>query len=173
MTTKINGFSLLQLTLCICIIGFLAVQNAGSFTVAIKRYSLRGAIQSVFFTMQLSRSQAIVQQQIVVVDIHEGEQWCIGLTNKADCDCQIASSCTINDLEQKVDYQDFQFIELEKSTFKHDNQTRFNPPRGLTTGYAGSLTFTDGSHRLKLILSNVGRVRICTLTPPFSPYKRC
>lgn len=173
MTRAIRGFSLVQLCIAVGIISIVAVQSAGSFTPAIQRYSLKGAVQAVYFAMQYARSHSVIEQRSILVDIQSGDDWCIGLTDQGDCNCGVSASCTVNSVEYVASYQSFQFVSLDKSTFQNLNQTQFTPPRGLSTGFAGSLTFSAGAQSLKLLVSNAGRVRICSLTPPHSPYKAC
>lgn len=173
MKNNVCGFSLVQLLIVIAIVAIVASQSLGSFATVLKTYHLKGAIQSVYFLMQSARHHAVAKQQNMVVDISTGPQWCMGITDQADCDCLIANSCTVDGVEKVIAHHQFRFTDVTASTFTHDNQARFAPPRGLAEGYAGAVTLTNSLQIFKVILSNTGRVRICTLTSPVHPYSTC
>ncbi|OFI32816.1 hypothetical protein BFC17_05030 [Alteromonas lipolytica] len=151
----------------------MASQSLSNFQSLLASFYLRGALQAVYFQLQQARHQAITRQQPITVDFSPGSMWCIGMTDQMDCNCQQANSCLVNGLESVVSYQQFRFTELNALTFANNQQTRFSGHRGFAVGYAGSLTFTNSSQDFKVIVSNTGRVRICTLTPPVHPYKAC
>lgn len=168
-----QGFSLTQLLIVIAVVAIIASQSLNSFSSLMKTLELKGLIQSVYFQLQSARSHTVATQQPIVVDITSGPQWCIGLTDLADCDCQTIGSCTLDDVEKVISYKDFRNAQLSASSFANNNQTRFLPPRGLSQGYAGTFTLSNGQEDYKVIVSNTGRVRVCTLTLPVHPYKQC
>ena len=76
-------------------------------------------------------------------------------------------------MEYKVDFVDYRFVHIEKVTFGVNSVAVFDANRGLAIGHAGSIIFTDGVNNLKLILSNMGRVRICAVGSIVGGYKTC
>ncbi|MDC8832740.1 GspH/FimT family pseudopilin [Alteromonas gilva] len=169
-----GGFTLIQLLIAITVVTVIASQGTAGFRSLLNSHYLKGAIQAAYFSFQFARSHAVMQQHNIVVDIHPGNQWCIGTTDTTDCDCRVASSCTIMGVESVVRWREFRFTSITASTFtNYDNQSRFTPPRGLAGGYAGSLTLSNDTEQYKLIVSNTGRVRVCTLTPPTGHYPHC
>ena len=173
MNRLIGGFSLVQLLLVLIVIVILAGHSMGSYTTQLQTAHLKGALQSIYFEFQQARRHSVAQRQSVLVDVHNGTQWCIGFTDKSDCDCQIEASCTVMGIEKVLSHQQFPFSRISASTFAHDNQSRFSTPRGFAEGYAGSLTLSGTQQAFKVIISNLGRARICTLSPPAEPYKPC
>ncbi|MEC9262425.1 MAG: GspH/FimT family protein, partial [Pseudomonadota bacterium] len=131
------------------------------------------AVQLVYFQIQAARHQAVTKQQDIQLDIVDGQYWCIGITDQATCDCQSPQSCTIDGVEKVTSYDEFRYTQMAASTFAHNNQSRFSPPRGLAQGYAGSVTLTNTEQDFKVIVSNSGRVRICALAQAIPPYPRC
>ncbi|MAJ68507.1 MAG: hypothetical protein CBB67_010760 [Alteromonadaceae bacterium TMED7] len=173
MTAREHGFSLVQLLIIVAIVAIIASQSVQSFSTMLKAIELKGAVQLVYFQIQAARHQAIAKQQDIQLDIVDGQYWCIGITDQATCNCQSSQSCTIDGVEKVTSYDEFRFVQLAASTFAHNNQSRFSPPRGLAQGYAGSVTLTNAEQDFKVIVSNTGRVRICALNQAISHYPKC
>ena len=173
MTARAHGFSLIQLLIIVAIVAIIASQSLQSFSTMLKAIELKGAVQLVYFQIQAARHQAIAKQQDIQLDIVDGQYWCIGITDQATCDCQSPQSCTIDGVEKVTSYDEFRYTQMAASTFAHNNQSRFSPPRGLAQGYAGSVTLTNTEQDFKVIVSNTGRVRICALSQAIPPYPKC
>ena len=173
MTAREHGFSLVQLLIIVAIVAIIASQSVQSFSTMLKAIELKGAVQLVYFQIQAARHQAIAKQQDIQLDIVDGQYWCIGITDQATCNCQSSQSCTIDGVEKVTSYDEFRFVQLAASTFAHNNQSRFSPPRGLAQGYAGSVTLTNAEQDFKVIVSNTGRGRICALNQAISHYPKC
>lgn len=173
MTARAHGFSLIQLLIIVAIVAIIASQSLQSFSTMLKAIELKGAVQLVYFQIQAARHQAVAKQQDIQLDIVDGQYWCIGITDQATCDCQSPQSCTIDGVEKVTSYDEFRYTQMGASTFAHNNQSRFSPPRGLAQGYAGSVTLTNTEQDFKVIVSNTGRVRICALSQAIPPYPKC
>ena len=173
MTARAHGFSLIQLLIIVAITAIIASQSLQSFSTMLKAIELKGAVQLVYFQIQAARHQAVAKQQDIQLDIVDGQYWCIGITDQATCDCQSPQSCTIDGVEKVTSYDEFRYTQMAASTFAHNNQSRFSPPRGLAQGYAGSVTLTNTEQDFKVIVSNTGRVRICALSQAIPPYPKC
>ena len=173
MTARAHGFSLIQLLIIVAIVAIIASQSLQSFSTMLKAIELKGVVQLVYFQIQAARHQAVAKQQDIQLDIVDGQYWCIGITDQATCDCQSPQSCTIDGVEKVTSYDEFRYTQMAASTFAHNNQSRFSPPRGLAQGYAGSVTLTNTEQDFKVIVSNTGRVRICALSQAIPPYPKC
>ena len=173
MSARAHGFSLIQLLIIVAITAIIASQSVQSFSSILKAIELKGAVQLVYFQIQAARHQAVATQQDIQLDIVDGQHWCIGITDQTTCDCQSPQSCTVDGVEKVTSFDEFRFVELAASTFANNNQSRFSPPRGLAQGYAGSVTLTNAEQDFKVIVSNTGRVRICSLTQAIPPYPEC
>jgi prepilin peptidase dependent protein A/type IV fimbrial biogenesis protein FimT len=134
---------------------------------------LKAAAQSSYFAFQQARVSAITKNIDVTVAIRSDESWCAALSDSGVCDCAISYECTLDGVEYKVDSADYRFVSISKVTFGADNIAVFDANRGLAIGHAGSVIFTDGDKQLKLILSNMGRVRICGVDSSIGGYEAC
>jgi len=170
---KCTGLTLLELLFTIAIIALVTSLAAPLVTSMQKNLQLKGAIQTGYFALQQARSSAISKGMSVSMVFQSGKYWCAALSDSGLCDCSKFNDCTIDGVEQKITNTDFNLISMRDLKFGKDSVAIFDGLRGLAVGHAGSLVFTDGSQRLKLILSNMGRVRICALGVATGGYQLC
>jgi prepilin peptidase dependent protein A/type IV fimbrial biogenesis protein FimT len=169
----IMGLTLLELLITISILVLLVTLGAPAITSIQKNMQLRGAAQSSYFAFQQARASAITKSVDVTIAFQAGENWCAALSDTGVCNCAIASECTLDGVEYRVDARDFRFVNLDNVTFGADSIAVFDGNRGLSIGHAGSLIFSDGNRQLKLILSNMGRVRICAIDSSLGGFDPC
>jgi len=167
------GLTLLELLITISILVLLVTLGSPAINSIQKNMQLKGAAQSSYFAFQQARMAAITKNLDVTVAIRSGEKWCAALSDSGVCNCAIAYECTLDGVEYKVDFVDYHFVSIDKVTFGADNVAVFDSNRGLAIGHAGSIVFTDGDKQLKLILSNMGRVRICAVDSSLGGYEAC
>jgi prepilin peptidase dependent protein A/type IV fimbrial biogenesis protein FimT len=170
---NLSGLTLLELLITISILVLVVSLGSPAINSIQKNMQLKGAAESSYFAFQQARFAAITQSTDVTVAIHPGENWCAALSDSGVCDCTISNECTINGVEYKVNFSDYRFVSIENVTFGADNIAVFDANRGLAIGHAGSVVFTDGNKQLKLILSNMGRVRICSSDSNIGGYDPC
>ncbi len=167
------GRSLIELLICLTVLSILLVKGVSSYASMQKRQHLIGAAQDSYFFLQRARSESIRNNRTIYVVIQPLGASCLGLSEQPGCQCNTSQSCVIDQQQNVLYYSAYPSVTLTKVSFGNPPQSRFLPPRGMATGFAGSLQLTNGEHTLKVLLSNMGRVRICTTTPPFSPFKSC
>lgn len=170
---KQQGFSLLELMITIAILAIVVRMGAPAILSAQKNLVLKGAVESSYFSLQQARSHAVRQSNDVIVDFSTGTNWCIGLTDQADCDCATANSCTIDGVEEVVKGADFPSITMQNLNFGATNQAVFDGTRGLALGSAGSVEFNDGSREVRLQLNSVGRAKVCVVSGSVGTYEAC
>ena len=168
-----HGISLVELMITVSIIAILVTVGGPAIFAMQKSLQLKAAVESSYFAFQAARANAISLGKDVSVSIVDSTNWCVGISDNGDCDCTILLSCTINSVEQLVKAQDFQNITMQDVRFGANNLAVYDGIRGLSTGNAGSLVFSDGVNQAKLILSNMGRVRICVAAGEVGRYSAC
>lgn len=167
------GLTLLELLITISILVLVVSLGSPAINSIQKHMQLKGAAQSSYFAFQHARVAAITKNVDVTVAIRPGESWCAALSDSGVCDCAVTYECTLDGVEYKVDSADYRFVSINKVTFGADNIAVFDANRGLAIGHAGSVIFTDGDDQLKLILSNMGRVRICAVDSSLGGFEAC
>lgn len=170
---KSTGLTLLELLITISIIALVSSFGAPLVTSIQKDLQLKGAAEVGYFALQQARSSAVSKGKSVSMAFQSGVNWCAALSDSGLCDCSKLNDCTIDGVEQKITYVDFNLIDMQNLKFGKDSMAVFDGLRGLAIGHAGSLVFTNGSQELKLILSNMGRVRICAVGFAVGGYSKC
>jgi Tfp pilus assembly protein FimT len=170
---NLSGLTLLELLITISILMILVLLGSPAINSIQKYMQLKGAAQSSYFAFQQARVSAITKSIDVAVAIRPGKNWCAALSDNGVCDCTTPNECTLDGVEYKVDFTDYRFVSIDKVTFGSDDIAVFDANRGLAIGHAGSVVFSDGEKQLKLILSNMGRVRICAVGKSLGGYEAC
>jgi prepilin peptidase dependent protein A/type IV fimbrial biogenesis protein FimT len=169
----LSGLTLLELLITLSIIVLVVSLGSPAINTIQKSMQLKGAAQSSYFAFQQARVAAITKNIDVTVAIRPGKNWCAALSDSGVCDCTITDECTLDGVEYRVDFADYHFVSIDKVTFGSDSIAVFDANRGLAIGHAGSIVFTDGDNHLKLIVSNMGRVRICAVDKKLTGYDAC
>ena len=170
---NLSGLTLLELLITISILVLVVSLGAPAINSIQKNMQLKAAAETSYFAFQQARVAAITQSIDVTVAIRPNANWCAALSDSGLCDCSVSNDCTLNGVEQKVDFSDYPFVSIDKVTFGDDNIAVFDSNRGMAMGHAGSVVFGDGDKQLKLILSNMGRVRICAVASRLGGYEAC
>ncbi|MEP0177324.1 MAG: prepilin-type N-terminal cleavage/methylation domain-containing protein [Paraglaciecola sp.] len=170
---KYQGLTLLELLVTISILALLVTLGVPSINSAQKTLQLKGAAETSYFAFQKARSFAIAKGVDISISFREGDDWCVALSTAGECDCLITKQCLVDDIDYSVNASDYGFISMQQLKFGTLQLTTFDAARGLSMGHAGSLVFSDGLNELKLILSNMGRVRICSVNNAWEGYAKC
>jgi prepilin peptidase dependent protein A/type IV fimbrial biogenesis protein FimT len=168
-----RGLSLLELMVTVSIIAIVVSIGAPAVLKTQKTMQLKGAVETSYFAFQQARSSAISSASDVTVSITAGTNWCVAISDGGDCDCNTLNSCTINGVEQIIKARDFHMVTMEELSFGASSSADFDGVRGLSIGSAGSTIFSDGTNKAKLVLSNMGRARICMDEGNLGSYSAC
>jgi prepilin peptidase dependent protein A/type IV fimbrial biogenesis protein FimT len=168
-----HGISLVELMVTVSIIFILVIFGGPSILASQKSLQLKAAVESSYFAFQNARAAAISSGKDISVSIIDTSNWCIGISDSGVCDCTVLNSCVIGSVEQLVIARDFKNINIQNVRFGVNNLAVYDGIRGLSIGNAGSMVFSDGVNQAKLILSNMGRVRICVAAGDVGRYLPC
>ena len=129
---------------------------------------VKGVAETLYADLQYARSEAIKQNQNVFVyfSTNGTTTWCYALDDDTStaCSCSAVANCTVLGQQRVVDSSDFINIKLSQNF--GDNDTVFDPVRGglrAPPNDNGTATLTSAAgNDVKIIVSSVGRVRICS-----------
>lgn len=153
---NLAGVTLTELLITIAVLGILIALASPSYQGMLERNRLKEVVESLKADMQLARSEAIKRSTNVTVSKSLGDAgaWCYGLNRDSGCDCNTIDDCDI----KTVTGTTFSTAVNMDSTSPNDHT--FNFRRG--TVQAGNVTFSTTNYSSRVVISNTGRVRICT-----------
>ncbi len=163
---------MLELLITIAVVGITITLGAPAIIDAFKSQQVKGATQNGYFMLQYARSVAISKGSDVTIDFVSGNNWCVGISDAGACDCGVANSCLIDGVEQRVAFTDYNDVKMQNLAFAGGTSV-IDGMRGMSVGNAGSFELSDGTNTLRLVMSNLGRVRICAVAGNVGDYPAC
>ncbi|MGZ8928615.1 MAG: GspH/FimT family pseudopilin [Methylobacter sp.] len=150
-----QGVTLMELLTVIAIIGILASLAVPSYRDMIEKNRLKEAAESLAADMQFTRTEAIKRSTDLRLTLVAGT-WCYGIDDgNTACACGTAGDCAI----KAVDGSQFQGITLDSN-----NSATFSFRRGTANAMGSTLSSTN--YKARVMVGDVGRVRICTPALP-------
>ena len=166
-----GGFTLLELLIVVSVLTILLAIAIPSMQALLTRNHLKAAAQALAEDLQWTRSESIARNQMLRV-VFDMNHWCYGIDEDASatahCDCRLSPGETGACSLKQVSGAAFPGIDLTGTFIA----TRFEPRRA--TAINGSLTLTAATGpALRVVLSRLGRVRICSLADSVAGYEPC
>ncbi len=172
----------------VTIIGILAAIAVPAYTKMLERNRLKGAAEVLYNDLQLARSEAVKRNLDVELQFSSAgptTNWCWGLRERdpsdagidltVDCDCTVTpenaaatNACKIDGVVRVTRSADYPDVSME--TNLTGARTEFEPRQGLAN-VAGTNRLILKADELRVIVSTLGRVKICTQTgmPGYEP----
>lgn len=158
-----SGVTLTETLVVIAIIGILAGIAIPEYSRMIARHRLENAAHAFKSDQQFARTEALKRSRNIVVSRKAGQDgnWCYGLSiktaDKTSCDCQISDALNSKFCDVK---------RIMGSAFTHTHlltalstSNTYTFTRGTTN--AGGATFAADRYAVRVVFSDVGRVRLC------------
>lgn len=141
-----SGLTFIELIIVIAILGILFALATPSFKKTIEKQHIIGAAETVLLDLRWARSESIKRNANVTVSFTDGAagSWQYGITPAI----KTVDSANIDD-----------FGEIALSQNFSSNTLTFNPVRG--TANAGTVLLTSPSFMLSIVVSILGRIRLC------------
>jgi len=172
--SSMRGFTLVELMIAVAVLAILAVAVAPSFNGFFDRYRVTRAADTFSSFLINTKSEAIKRNKpvrTVITSSGGGATWCAGMTENATCDCSTAGACQIDAADRVISSASFKGVKLKSPAtgFAFD----FKPQRGvLLDNETVELESADGL-ALKVIVSRVGRIKLCSPNGKVGGYPAC
>jgi prepilin-type N-terminal cleavage/methylation domain-containing protein len=170
-----QGLTLVELLTVMSLLALLITLGVPSMSRLIDTSRLRAAAEGLSASLQLARAETIAHPDPaaeVYLSFRRAAQddtdWCFGLARGSPCDCRLddaanADACRLDNGAaarlKRVTSDEFPGVALEAIAFGAGGHTHFDAVRG--TAQSGHVLLGNG-HTLKLVLSPLGRVRLCS-----------
>ncbi len=171
-TKQQHGLGLIELMLGLALTLFLATYGLPNLLSLRQSLVLDGALSQTKMMMKQARAYATTYQRDTTLIFKSGKRWWVGASFLPQCSCDKPISCKINGVTQCLYAADFKGVKLSALSFS-ESKARLDGIRGLAIGNAGSVSFQNQSQAAKVVLSNIGRARICMLAGQIRQYSSC
>jgi len=164
-----SGFTLLELLVTLALVGLLAGLAMPAMGRLLDTARLRSATEAFSQELQQARNHALTHQKSVYFSLSiAADRWCYGWSDHPACDCEAGDSeaavCrTGSDSQPRIHRQpgtDFPSVKLIATRRAASRTLHFSPLRG--TASADSFALRNDAGELHVIVSPLGRVRICS-----------
>ncbi|MFP4155095.1 MAG: GspH/FimT family pseudopilin [Halothiobacillaceae bacterium] len=178
-----GGFTLIELMITIVVLAILAVLAVGAIDILEKRRLVQ-ATEAVYGEIQLARSEAIKQSEPIHVVIDAaGGAWCLGVSERAGCDCNVSEATEANACVISRDGSDAPSLQrIPADAFDGigvttgDLAMQFEPMRGSlgNNQAAQSITLTSPQgFSLQVTVSRLGQISVCSPGANIGAYPAC
>ncbi len=164
-----RGFTLFEWLITAALVAVVLAISTPAMIQFVARNRIAGAAEVLANNLKLARSESIRRGAPIYVRFQPGADWCSGLHEGPRCDCTVTdlsaeNACTLAVADAPelriITSSDFPGVALSASSFFQD-VTLFDPVR--RTARPGTLRLSGYQDaELQVVLSMLGRVRICT-----------
>jgi len=156
-----SGLTLISL---LTALGLLAVMTGLAFPAwqqQVERHRLTAGVTAVYDALAQTRREAVMFNRPLIFAFQPEnalQGWCFTTTVDAACDCRAAHCSLPSGTRRPVREPDFPRLRLK--VLPRDGRIRFYPARGTTS--AGSIELRVGDALARVIVSSLGRIRVCS-----------
>lgn len=166
----LSGFSLIELLVTLTVLAVLVGVGQPMITTTLEMRRVSGAAEAVQTTLQFARSEGIKQMRPMVVTyaMDDTDRWRVGIRDSGSCDTAVVdpeaeAACSIPEGGARIlkvfDSIAFPGVIADASR----SLTRFDPARGTAMGTNATVWLrSPGGKEVRVIVSNMGRVRMCS-----------
>ncbi len=156
-----SGFTLIELLITVTLVALLAGLAVPAMGQFIDRHRLRGAAEALVQELRYAREYAITRQRNIFFTADAGapQQWCYGWSESPELEICASRAETMPRSRRRL-ANNFPSVSLALNRSASRYRIQFNPVRGTAT--ANSVILSNRSGELRVIVSPLGRVRVCS-----------
>jgi len=181
---KVNGFTIMELMIAVSIIGIIAMIAVPNMRAYMDKHRVISAAEAIYQQLIYARSEAISRSQNVVVRGAVGadtSNWAVGVSTNTSCnptltDASTASACVLDvggtNVLKRIASTEYPGVTLNDAPGLFT--VTFDPTRGtIAVGENGTAYVRYGNYELRVIVSVIGRARICAGGSGVRGYSPC
>ncbi len=157
----LSGHTLLELMLVVSIIGLLSMLAVPSFVTWREESELKHLVSTASAMAKSAKVYAITLQQPIYLVVDVTTSNCIAISENDECSCSNLQTCHVAGQQNVLSLSDFS-ASLDTTSGKNSTIT-FNPEGTVDFGGSTSLLVSNASHRAKIIISALGRIKPCAI----------
>ncbi|QPG06505.1 prepilin-type N-terminal cleavage/methylation domain-containing protein [Salinimonas marina] len=166
------GFSLPELLITLMVLVLITQLAMPPLTRWQQENALRTQAQRLSLFLRDAQQLAITLNKPVYVISRAGNgPACLVIAYAANCPCTTQAPCSVRHSQEAQLFRGR--VALLGSTYTPVKPLLFQALSGLSFGHAGSFVIGNGSMQIKLILNNLGRIRLCTPADPVTAIVSC
>ncbi|MBL8328402.1 MAG: prepilin-type N-terminal cleavage/methylation domain-containing protein [Rubrivivax sp.] len=162
--SALRGLTLIEIMVALAILAILASLAVPEFGRRMTQWKLQAVAERLAFDIADARHDAAQRGRLLHMDIQPGAQWCWALSDAPGCGCGTAQACQRTRVVAPAG-SSVQIKEPMQLTFAPSADARSQP-----------LMLTVQSHhddQLRVVVTPMGRARICGPDRPLLGYPRC
>lgn len=165
---RTSGFTLIELMIALVLVALLLTVAVPSYQSLRQDQMVKAATEAVYTDVMLLKSESLKRNKDLKLFLFNSGtgNWCYRISIDADSSCLSCSdTCSSVEGRKGADASEFPGIILTGSYAESASNIRpitFSPRRG--TLPSGNITVTSSNTSMKVITSNLGRVRTCAIS---------
>lgn len=163
-----KGFTLLEVLFCVSIAGILVALAVPSFRATQERNEIIAVVEALSGDLRWTRSEALKRSDNMIVKFTPGDGgvWLYSVATQ--------SAPTVP-VKSVISAQNTQFGSVVMTEDFCNNETVFEHISGTIAGISGNVTLTSsqGTYSLRVMLSSMGNVSICSDNIEIGDYDAC
>ncbi|HRQ59409.1 MAG TPA: GspH/FimT family pseudopilin [Azoarcus taiwanensis] len=168
-----RGVTLIELMIVLVILVILVAMAGPAFIDTLDRRRIVDATEALGKQVQQARMVAIESNRVIsLIFDGDGSEWCFGLTDQNDCDCNVENDCRIPlGIAANLAGTDYQTVRASSAQFSGvslagaPGALRFEPLRGVRIGGEPTESARFQSARgleAQVLVNVIGRVATCS-----------
>lgn len=173
--SAMRGFTLIEMMISVAVLIVLVAIVAPSFNNFFDKYRVKRAADTFSSFLINAKSEAIKRNKSVsTVITGNGATWCAGMTENATCNCSTANACQIDGVDRVISSTAYKGVKLlGPTTTTAPHVFEFKTQRGTVVGNNSVQLESAAGLKLNVVVSLVGRIKLCSPSGSVSGYPSC